>query len=216
MSPLPWTPCPSVRWLLSELHCSVCARMLVLLAFRAQLYPDTPPHIRKQRVSTQECRGHSDPLTLSTHRLASTHSTLYKHTQQLAEYWGGGLYLLGEKKKTFLGFEKQHHYITMLHKSHTLHRPLRSSESGGNLSCLLSCCCIHSYTWLWHNTCSRCGFKHLIPVVFLYLTEKVTPMLPFPQHIKLIWWLKDLFMTFKGHLVVPSAAHSMLWLEIHL
>lgn len=119
----------------------------------------------------------------------------------------------GRKKKTFLGFEKQHHYITMLHKSHTLRRPLRSSESGGNLSCLLSCCCIRSYTWLWPhiwNTCSRCGFKHLIPVVFLYLTEKVTPMLPFPQHIKLIWWLKDLFMTFKGHLVVPSAAHSML------
>lgn len=102
MSPLPWTPCPSVRWLLSELHCSVCARMLVLLAFRAQLYPDTPPHIRKQRVSTQECRGHSDPLTLSTHRLASTHSTVYINTHSSLQSTGAVDFISwGRKKKHF-------------------------------------------------------------------------------------------------------------------
>lgn len=42
--------------------------------------------------------------------------------------------MLWGKKKTYLGFEKQHHYITLLHKSHTLRRPLQPAGSGGNLS----------------------------------------------------------------------------------
>lgn len=95
--------------------------MLLLLAFRTQLYPDTPPHIRKQRVSTQECRGHSGPLTLSTHTGLHPHTPLclYKHTQQLAEYWGGGLYLLGEEKKKHFWALRNNIITSRCYISHT-------------------------------------------------------------------------------------------------
>lgn len=63
------------------------------------------------------------------------------------------------KEFSFLSFEKQHHYITFLHKSHTLGRPLQSQR--GEVICHV--CTLVAMSARRHvfssNTSSRCGFR---------------------------------------------------------
>lgn len=140
----------------------------------------TLPHIRKQGLSTQEWHRHLGPLMLNTH------SPLLKHTHRkpLTERPTDGRTSCSGGKKAFLCFEKHHHYITLLHKSHRLCWPLQSAEGGGaNVKSLLfSQHPIMFVDSMVSDSCPACAFK-LFPLRFLLFLLSDHPHFKFRHSI---------------------------------
>lgn len=141
----------------------------------------TLPHIRKQGLSTQEWHRHLGPLMLNTH------SPLLKHTHRkpLTERPTDGRTSCSGGKKAFLCFEKHHHYITLLHKSHRLCWPLQSAEGGAQMWNLYSSRSTRSCSWIqWlvtHVQHVRLNCFLFDSCCFYYLiTLTLNSVIPFP------------------------------------